>query len=186
MTQVSRSFRSLSLHVAPTFSSPLPVPAGHLLPGRPIVPCPLLSSSRFLHFVLFHVLREGHGFEFCCSAAELLSQLDNPTMGCQVWLDRPLKCGLVLPPEIQRQFSGKTRRSEFSKSNCCTELGKKQRSLIGDFNVELAVPEPGILPEIQEPEIPEAIPLLDTETRPLGDRISITYKTVNHLSTEKA
>ena len=40
---------------------------------------------------------------------QLLSQLDNPTMGCQVWLDaseiRPFNCGLVLPPEIQRRFT---------------------------------------------------------------------------------
>jgi hypothetical protein len=57
------------------------------------------------------------------------------------------------------------------------ELQEIQMRLMGDFNVELAVPEPeDILPEIplldteQEP---------DTETRPLGDRIFKLQKSVS-------
>ena len=110
-------------------------------------------------------------------------------MGCQVWLDaseiRPLNCGLVLPPEIQRRFTRnilevpigifkvKLLYRKGRSERKMRELQEIQMSLMGDFNVELAVPEPGILPEIQEPEIPlldtEQEP--DTETRPLGDRI---------------
>ena len=124
---------------------------------------------------------------------QLLSQLDNPTMGCQVWLDaseiRPFNCGLVLPPEIQRRFTRnilevpigifkvKLLYRKGRSERKMRELQEIQMSLIGDFNVELAVPEPeDILPEIplldteQEP---------DTETRPLGDRIFKLQKSVS-------
>jgi hypothetical protein len=101
---------------------------------------------------------------------QLSSQLDNPTMGCQVWLDasdtRPLNCGLVLPPEIQRQFTGNTLEVPIGifkvkllyrkgrSLRAMRELQEIQRSLIGDFNVELAIPEPEIILK----EIPGAIP----------------------------